>query len=378
MTPIAGSDWTGTPTPDDLGDDGPATAAKLMRIFDLTMGTDGSLYIADDGLSGFPLLSRVRKIDPSTGLISSAAGGGSDATPDEDLGDGEDADEHSMAGIRGVAFGPDGVMYAAMSLHDTVVKVGIDGMLTRFAGTGTGGSPSVGLPALNSDLETPNDVGVSQDGTVYIRTRHLGSSASRADPRGHRRARNDRRRARHQHARAAPNGSSALRPASCGDRGLAIAPDGTVYARDHRFLVRAIAPRFSGFGTGNQVVASEDGTELWVFDEEGRHLTTVDTVTGTILYTFNYDGAGRLIGVVDRDNRTTAIQRAADGQRDRDRRSGRRPHRARRQRQRLRDSDPRLRRGADPAHLQLRRAADADDRPPRRQAHLHLRRRTGG
>jgi RHS repeat-associated protein len=313
VTPIAGSNWNATPAPNDLGDDGPATAAKLMQIFDLTMGTDGSLYIADRGITGFPLLARVRKIDPTSGLITSAAGGGNDASANEDLGAGEPASQHSMEGVWGIAFSPDGEMYAAMSSDDTVVKVGLDGTLTRFAGTGTGGNANEGFPPLNSPLETPADLAVSGDGTVYIRTRHLGSSASAlilavadgrvttvggqvVNPTGD-----------------PGDGSSSLRSIFRGDRGLTVAPDGTIYARDHRFLLYKITPRFEGFGAGGQVAASEDGTELWAFDEEGRHTKTVDAVTGTTLYTFTYDSAGRLIAVVDRDNRMTVIVRDGSG-----------------------------------------------------------------
>ena len=243
VTPIAGSDWTATPLPNDLGDDGPATAAKLMRVFDLAMGIDGSLYIADDGITGFPLLSRVRKIDPSSGLITSAAGGGSDASADEDLGAGEPASQHSMEGIRAVSFSPDGEMYAAMGLDDTIVKVGLDGTLKRFAGTGTGGTALEGFPPLNSPLESPNDLAVGEDGSVYIRTRHLGSSASLLILKVA-----DGRVTTVGGQVANPTGgdpgerSSSLLSQFVGDKGLAVGPDGTIYARNHRFLIYKITP----------------------------------------------------------------------------------------------------------------------------------------
>jgi RHS repeat-associated protein len=312
VTPVAGSNWSGTPAPNDLGDDGPATAAKLMSISDVAMGTDGSLYIADDGLLGFPLLARVRKVDPSTGLITSVAGGGSDASATEDLGNGEPSSEHSMEGVSAIAFGPDGTMYAAMAYADTVVQVGTDGRLTRFAGTGNEDTPSEGFPPLDSDLKNPNDLAVSRDGTVYIRSQHNGPSPSElilavADGRvtiaG----------GQVSGSISPVDGAPATRTAFRGDHGMALAPDGTIYAHDHRFLVRRIAPRFAGFGADEEVTTSRDGSELWVFDGDGRHKRTLDPVTGTTLYTFSYDSAGRLVGVTDRDNRTTTVERTSDG-----------------------------------------------------------------
>lgn len=314
VTPVAGSNWTGTPAPNDLGDDGPASSAKLMTLRDLAMGTDGTLYIADHGITGFPLLARVRKVDPSTGLIESVAGGGADASATEDLGAGEPASQHSMDGIRAIAFSPDGEMYAAMGLDDTVVKVGLDGVLKRFAGTGTGGTANEGFPPLSSPLEEPNDLAVGPDGAVYIRTRHLGSSASElilkvadgrvttvggqvVNPTG-----------------GDPgDGASSLRSQFVGDRGLDVGPDGAIYARNGRFFVYKISPRFAGFGSGEQVAASANGDQLWVFDDEGRHLRTVDAFTGVTLYTFSYDGGGHLSGITDRDGRTTTIQRDPNG-----------------------------------------------------------------
>ena len=61
------------------------------------------------------------------------------------------------------------------------------------------------------------------------------------------------------------------------------------------------------------MAASASGDELWVFNEDGRHLRTVDAFTGTTLYTFSYDGEGHLVGITDRDDRTTTIQRDAGG-----------------------------------------------------------------
>jgi RHS repeat-associated protein len=314
ITPVAGSSFAGTPAANAIGDDGPATSAKLMSVRDLAIGPDDALYIADEGFAGVPQLARVRKVDPTSGLIMSVAGGGNDPSASEDLGAGEASMAHSMEGLRGISFGPDGTMYLAMFLDDTVVKVAPDGTLTRFVGTGTGGSPNEGFPPLNSPLEGPGDLAVSRDGTVLIRTRHGGNSSSNlilsvADGRvttvgGNTTA---------ALLGSGANGTSALRTAYNGDRGLAVLSDGTIYARDGNQLVRKIAPRFAGFGAGEQLATSADGREIWAFNSEGRHTRTVDALSGTVLYSFTYDGEGRLTGVVDRDNRTTVIERDGNG-----------------------------------------------------------------
>ena len=59
---------------------------------------------------------------------------------------------------------------------------------------------------------------------------------------------------------------------------------------------------------------SADGTQLYQFNATGRHLRTLDALTGVPLYTFGYDSAGRLTSVADRDSLVTQIERAANGQ----------------------------------------------------------------
>lgn len=60
-------------------------------------------------------------------------------------------------------------------------------------------------------------------------------------------------------------------------------------------------------GTG---VPSADGTEVFVFDAEDRHVATLDGLTGITLRRFEYD-RGRLVAVTDQG--TTRIDRGADG-----------------------------------------------------------------
>ncbi len=62
------------------------------------------------------------------------------------------------------------------------------------------------------------------------------------------------------------------------------------------------------------VIASEDGGQLYVVDATGRHLRTVDALTGHLLYQFGcYNAAGLLVTVTDLDNDVTTIERDANG-----------------------------------------------------------------
>lgn len=68
------------------------------------------------------------------------------------------------------------------------------------------------------------------------------------------------------------------------------------------------------FATGQVYVASEDGTHVYIFeDSTGRHLYTKTGITGSNVYTFNYDSAGRLISIVEPFNRTTTFNRDISG-----------------------------------------------------------------
>jgi YD repeat-containing protein len=58
---------------------------------------------------------------------------------------------------------------------------------------------------------------------------------------------------------------------------------------------------------------AHDGSQAYAFDENGRHLRTVDAETGVIVYRFGYDTNGRLTTVTHADGNVTLIQRDAGG-----------------------------------------------------------------
>jgi|GEM_PF-3469134 len=60
-------------------------------------------------------------------------------------------------------------------------------------------------------------------------------------------------------------------------------------------------------------IPSEGGGQLYIFDNTGRHLRTISTLTKTLIYHFQYDESGYLIAIEDGDGNITRIHRNVDG-----------------------------------------------------------------
>jgi RHS repeat-associated protein len=154
-----------------------------------------------------------------------------------------------------IAVGPDGSLYIGDEGNQRLRVVRSDGIIYTFAGGGTGGTP--GSPATQVHM-IPTAVALGPDGNVYV------------------------------------NNTALVKGNSVNDVG-----------RIHQTL--------PGFSATDQAIASEDGSELYQFDLNGRHLRTLDALTGATLYGFGYDAAGRLISITDGDNNVTAIKRDSNG-----------------------------------------------------------------
>jgi len=89
--------------------------------------------------------------------------------------------------------------------------------------------------------------------------------------------------------------------------------DGALYVADlQRNVVlkvaRAVPPMYLP-----SWVTSEDGSEVYSFDDEGRHLETRDARTHALIYAFEYDSGGLLESVDDAFGRTTLFHRDGNG-----------------------------------------------------------------
>ena len=153
ITTVAGE---GNPE-DGLGDGGPATKAKLNRAWDVAVGPDGSLYIADADNH------RIRRVDQD-GIITTVAG-----TGEFGYGDSGPATKAKIGNPTRVAVGPDGSLYIVDAFWDRIRRVGTDGIITIVAG---GGNPPDGLgdggPATKAELDPRGGVAVGPDSSLYI------------------------------------------------------------------------------------------------------------------------------------------------------------------------------------------------------------------
>jgi len=139
------------------GDGGPAVQAQLSGPWDVDVGPDGAIYIADTGNN------RIRRVDTG-GRISTVAGTGTAGF----AGDGGPATEAQLTAPRDVAVGPDGALFLADGENNRVRRVDAGGQISTVAGTGTAGFAGDGGQATQAQLNTPHGVDVDAAGNVYI------------------------------------------------------------------------------------------------------------------------------------------------------------------------------------------------------------------
>lgn len=151
ISTIAGGNGSGS-----SGDGGPALAAKITPVAIVSDGA-GNLYVGDSSSQ------TVRKID-TQGNITRYAGGG---TPSSGNGDGGPATSASLH-VAALALDTSGNLYIADNVGYVVRKVGANGTISTFAGTGVYGTAGNGGPATSAQLRGASGVAVDAAGNVYI------------------------------------------------------------------------------------------------------------------------------------------------------------------------------------------------------------------
>ena len=139
------------------GDGGPAIAAALTATNGIAADGAGNLYLSDSDNN------RVRKVTPA-GMITTIAGNGIAKFS----GDGGPAPFAQLSFAVSVAADAAGNLYIADTVNKRVRKVSIYGTMTTIAGNGTAGLSGDGGPALNAQFDLLSGVVADATGNVYI------------------------------------------------------------------------------------------------------------------------------------------------------------------------------------------------------------------
>ncbi len=150
----------GTGVAGSTGDGGAATSAKLHAPDGLGVDASGNIYIGDSGNC------RIRRVTVATGVISTVAGNGTCGY----TGDGGAATSAEIQTTTSdIAFDSAGNFYFADGPNNVIRKVAVlTGIITTVAGNGTNGYTGDGGLATSATLALPDGVAFDDSGNQYI------------------------------------------------------------------------------------------------------------------------------------------------------------------------------------------------------------------
>jgi RHS repeat-associated protein len=279
------------------GDEGLAVEASLYSPAAIVTSRDGALYIADTANN------RIRQVSID-GTISTYAGNGESGYG----GDGGDAVSATLNRPNGLSFGPDDSLFIADSSNHRIRKIDRQGIISTVAGNGERGDSGDHGLASDAQLNNPWAVAVLKNGGFYI-----------ADSANHRIRFVDTEGAITTVAGTGENGDTGdLGPAT---KATLNRPADILIGEDERLIisdslnhrVRAVALTMEGYTGEGFYIPSENGEELYEFDELGRHQRTLSTMTGADLLRFQYNTNGFLEEIIDGYGNTTRVERGLDG-----------------------------------------------------------------
>jgi len=273
------------------GDGGPAINALLNHPSSLAAGPDGSIYFID--------LGRIRRI-ATDGTITTTYTSG-------------------VFLVQGIAVGPDGSVY--MVTPTTVQRIAPDGNLKTIVAQ-LDDCLGNDFVCVRGYEQVKRWIAVGPDGSVYVS--HLLNQ-------------------QYMVLRIAPDGSktkiaagvlfntSSAQPTDAffaGEGsaatattnrfyfpgGIAVAPDGAVLIGDTvNWRVRRVEPLIARPSGSELLYASSDGRRVFAFDQNGRHLRTIDALLNVPLHSFGYDATGRLTSITDASGNVTTVEHDPDG-----------------------------------------------------------------
>lgn len=150
----------GTGEKGDAGDAGPALKAQFNGMHSLAVTPAGELLLADTWNN------RIRKLDPTTGILHPFAGTGQKGFG----GDGGPALQAQFGGIYCAALDPRGEKLYLADLDNRRIRVVdvVSGKVDTVAGNGQRGVPEDGAVARSAPLVDPRAVAADDKGNVYV------------------------------------------------------------------------------------------------------------------------------------------------------------------------------------------------------------------
>ena len=288
----------------------------------------GSFALAPDGrvIMSAPDMHRILQIDQN-GYISAIGGsrppnyyaqvsqyscGMNDSVLE---GEGGPAGQAEFCEPRHVRVDHDGNIYFTAS-NTMILKINPHGILTRVAGVvrkNQWGTPNGdGGPAVDA-IMNPRHIEVAMDGTLYYYEYTAETISVRVvypdglintfaggvrGPVG-----------------GTGDGGPARLATFGGIQGTTYGPDGVLYIiSSNASRIRAVSPVFPEYRGVDISLPSEDGSLVYQFDEAGRHLRSLSSLTAAVIYDFGYNSEGRLVTVTDGDGNVTTIERNVAGE----------------------------------------------------------------
>lgn len=143
-----------------IGDDGPATGAILDNPCSIAIDANGNIYLGDFGTS------TVRRIDAQTGIITRFAGVTYNSGKS---GDGGPARNALLGQVHSLNVDKDGNLYIGDGGNHTIRKVNVStGIISTIAGNGADGYSGDGGLAVNASLRTPMGIELDEFGNLYF------------------------------------------------------------------------------------------------------------------------------------------------------------------------------------------------------------------
>jgi len=213
LTVIAGTGQKGY-----AGDGGPVAAALLDEPYEIAFDKAGDLFFCDR------LDHVVRRIDRKTNFISTVAGTGKEGYG----GDGGPAVQAQLRQPHSIAFAPDGRLLICDILNFRIRSLDLTtGLIATWAGTGQRGTASEGAAFATTPLDGPRALAIDRAGNYYLALRE-GNAIYRLDAKSGRLFRF----AGTGEKGFTGDGGDARSAKLSGPKGVAVAPDGSLYIAD--------------------------------------------------------------------------------------------------------------------------------------------------